>query len=296
MDDDGFGSGPVPIRLKMTVEGDRAILDFAGTAPQTNGGINAVAAITSSATRYVVRCMVEALLDTPLPAGGGSMSAVDLRLPPDSLVNASPPASVAAGNVETSQRITDVLLQAFGKALPEYAPALSQGTMNNITVGGIDPRTGQPFAYYETVGGGLGGAPQGPGLSGVHSHMSNSLNTPIEALEHAYPFQVAAYSIRRGSGGAGIHPGGDGLRRDIRLLTDGQVTLLSERRLQGPRGAAGGEDGSTGENILIRGETEKRLPGKVTFDALEGDIVSVRTPGGGGWGAVTDTESLPDRE
>ncbi len=296
MDDDGFGSGPVPIRLKMTVEGERAILDFAGTAPQTNGGINAVAAITSSATRYVVRCMVEALLDTPLPAGGGSMSAVDLRLPPDSLVNASPPASVAAGNVETSQRITDVLLQAFGKALPEHAPALSQGTMNNITVGGIDPRTGQPFAYYETVGGGLGGAPQGPGLSGVHSHMSNSLNTPIEALEHAYPFQVAAYSIRRGSGGAGIHSGGDGLRRDIRLLTDGQVTLLTERRLQGPRGASGGEDGSTGENILIRGDGEKQLPGKVTFDALEGDIVSIRTPGGGGWGAVTETESQPDGE
>jgi N-methylhydantoinase B len=290
MDDDGFGSGPVPIRLTMAVEGPRITLDFDGTAPQTHGGINAVAAITSSATRYVVRCMVEALLNTPLPAGGGSMSAVDLRLPPGSLVNASPPASVAAGNVETSQRITDVLLQAFAEALPELAPALSQGTMNNTTVGGLDPRTGEPFAYYETVGGGLGGAPQGPGLSGVHSHMSNSLNTPIEALEHAYPFRVAAYSIRRGSGGAGIHPGGDGLRRDIRLLTDGRVTLLTERRLQGPRGAAGGEDGSPGRNILIRGITEKELPGKITFDALEGDIVSIRTPGGGGWGKAGEQE------
>ena len=284
MDDDGFGSGPVPIRLAMEVNENRMVLDFHGTSPQTTGGINAVAAITSSATRYVVRCMVEALLGTPLPAGGGSMSAVELRLPPGSLVNASPPASVAAGNVETSQRITDVLLQAFGKALPELAPALSQGTMNNTTVGGPDPRTGETFAYYETVGGGMGAAPQGPGLSGVHSHMSNSLNTPIEALEHAYPFRVTHYSIRRGSGGKGIHQGGDGLRRDIELLTDGQVTLLTERRLQGPRGAGGGEDGAPGKNVLIRDGGEEELPGKVTFDARCGDTVSIRSPGGGGWG------------
>jgi N-methylhydantoinase B len=284
LDDDGFGSGPVPIRLAMMVTGDRMVLDFEGTAPQAVGGINAVAAITSSATRYVVRCMVEALLGTPLPAGGGSMTSVEMRLPPRSLVNASPPASVAAGNVECSQRITDVLLQAFGKALPEIAPALSQGTMNNTTMGGIDPRTGDTFAYYETVGGGLGAAPQGPGLSGVHSHMSNSLNTPVEALEHAYPFRVTHYSIRRGSGGAGINQGGDGLRRDIQLLVDGQVTLLTERRLQGPRGAGGGEDGAPGENVLIRNGVEEKLPGKVTFDALAGDVISVRSPGGGGWG------------
>jgi N-methylhydantoinase B len=228
--------------------------------------------------------MVEALLETPLPAGGGSMSAVEMKLPPDSVVNASLPASVAAGNVETSQRITDVLLQAFWKALPELAPALSQGTMNNTTVGGTDPRTGLPFAYYETVGGGLGGAPQGPGLSGVHSHMSNSLNTPVEALEHAYPFRVTHYGIRHGSGGPGRHPGGDGLRRDIQLLTPGRVTLLSERRLHGPRGNAGGGDGAKGENVLMRNGEEESLPGKVTFDALEGDIVSIRSPGGGGWG------------
>lgn len=212
------------------------------------------------------------------------MSAVEMRLPPGSLVNASPPASVAAGNVETSQRITDVLLEVFEQALPEFAPALSQGTMNNTTVGGVDSRTGQAFAYYETVGGGLGAAPQGDGLSGVHSHMSNSLNTPVEALEHAYPFRVVHYSIRRGSGGSGAHTGGDGLRRDIQLLTPGRVTLLSERRTQGPRGVAGGEDGATGENILIRDGVEERLPGKVTFDAREGDVISIRSPGGGGWG------------
>jgi len=284
MDDDGFGSGPVPIRVAMEVAGDRMVLDFEGTAPQATGGINAVAAITSSATRYVVRCIVEALLGTPLPAGGGSMGSVELRLPHGSLVNAHLPASVAAGNVECSQRITDVLLQAFGQALPEIAPALSQGTMNNTTVGGPDPRTGSHFAYYETVGGGLGAAPQGPGLSGVHSHMSNSLNTPVEALEHAYPFRVTHYGIRRGSGGDGVHRGGDGLRRDIQLLGPGQVTLLSERRLQGPRGTQGGEDGAPGENVLIRSGEERPLPGKVTFHAEAGDIVSVRSPGGGGWG------------
>jgi N-methylhydantoinase B len=285
MDDDGFGSDPVPIRVTMTVAGSHMVLDFEGTAPQAAGGINAVAAITSSAVRYVVRCMVEALLGTPLPAGGGSMSSVELRLPARSLVNAALPASVAAGNVECSQRITDVLLQAFGEALPTLAPALSQGTMNNTTVGGIDPRTGESFAYYETVGGGMGAAPQGPGLSGVHSHMSNSLNTPVEALEHAYPFRVTHYSIRRGSGGRGVHHGGDGLRRDIQLLGDGRVTLLSERRVQGPRGASGGEDGAPGENVLVRDGKEARLPGKVTFDALAGDIISVRSPGGGGWGS-----------
>ncbi|MFO8173935.1 MAG: hydantoinase B/oxoprolinase family protein [Longimicrobiales bacterium] len=297
MDDDGFGSGPVPIRVAMEVSGDRMVLDFEGTSPQAAGGINAVAAITSSAVRYVVRCMVEALLETPLPAGGGSMGSVALRLPHGSLVNARLPASVAAGNVETSQRITDVLLQAFGQALPEIAPALSQGTMNNTTVGGPDPRTGESFAYYETVGGGLGAAPQGPGLSGVHSHMSNSLNTPVEALEHAYPFRVTHYGIRRGSGGGGMHRGGDGLRRDIQLLGPGRVTLLSERRLRGPRGARGGEDGAPGENVLIRDGREEALPGKVTFDAEAGDIVSVRSPGGGGWGReATATSSSSSRE
>lgn len=212
------------------------------------------------------------------------MRAVELRLPQGSLVNARPPASVAAGNVETSQRITDVLLEVFAQALPDLAPALSQGTMNNTTVGGIDPRNGESFAYYETVGGGLGAARQGPGLSGVHSHMSNSLNTPVEALEHAYPFRVTHYGIRPGSGGAGLQSGGDGLRRDIQLLAPGRVTLLTERRSRGPRGMAGGEDGAPGENILLREGREEKLPGKVTFDALSGDIVSVRSPGGGGWG------------
>jgi N-methylhydantoinase B len=289
MEDDGFGHGPVPVRVTLHVEPGRLVVDFEGTGSQTPGGINAVGAITASATRYVLRCVVEALLGELLPAGGGSMSAVQLRMPKGSLVDANPPASVAAGNVETSQRITDVLILAFGRALPHLMPALSQGTMNNLTVGGVDPRTGDIFAYYETMGGGMGGGPGGPGLSGVHSHMSNSLNTPVEALEHAYPFQVVEYSIRRGTGGGGVHPGGDGLRRDIRLLGESEITILSERRIGGPAGAASGGPGTPGENVLIRKGIEERLPGKVTFRALAGDTVSIRSPGGGGWGAPSSS-------
>lgn len=288
MDDDGFGSGPVPIRVTLTVRGDGMVVDFTGSAPQVPGGINAVSAITSSAVRYVVRCVVQALLGEDVPAGGGSMVGVQLVLPPQSVVNASPPRSVAAGNVETSQRITDVLIRAFAQALPEVLPALSQGTMNNTTIGGVDPRSGEPFAYYETVGGGMGAGPDGPGLSAVHTHMSNSLNTPVEALEHAYPFRVTHYSIRRGSGGGGLHRGGDGLRRDIMLLTDSQVTLLSERRERAPSGAQGGADGSTGQNVVIRGDDESVVSGKVTLDAESGDVISIRSPGGGGWGIATD--------
>jgi len=284
IEDDGFGSGPIPIRATLTVRGGAATIDFEGTSPQVPGGVNAVAAITWSAVRYAVRCVLERLLGEALPAGGGSMSSITLRLPAGSLVNARPPASVAAGNVETSQRITDVLLRAFGAALPDVIPALSQGTMNNTTVGGTDPRTGKAFAYYETVGGGMGAGPDGPGLSGVHVHMSNSLNTPIEALEHAYPFRITHYAIRRGSGGAGHHRGGDGLRRDLEILGPARVALLCERRARGPSGARGGADGAPGENVLIRGGTERALDGKVTFWAEAGDVISIRSPGGGGWG------------
>ncbi len=291
LEDDGFGSGPVPIKVALTVRGAELHIDFTGTSPQVPGGINAVPAITSSATRYVVRCVVEALLGEPLPAGGGSMSAVTLLLPEASLVNAVLPASVAAGNVETSQRITDVLIRAFGIALPQLMPALSQGTMNNTTIGGIDPRNGKAFAYYETVGGGMGAGPTGPGLSAVHCHMSNSLNTPVEALEHAYPYRVTQYSIRRGSGGAGLHRGGDGLRRDLMLLGPARVALLCERRTTGPSGAQGGGDGAPGENVLIRDGVEEHLPGKVTFSARAGDVISIRSPGGGGWGVAPGVTS-----
>lgn len=286
IEDDGFGSGRLPIRATLEVAGSEVRIDFEGTSAQVPGGVNAVSAITASATRYVVRCVVEGLLDEPLPAGGGSMSSVTMRLPERSLVNAGLPASVAAGNVETSQRITDVLFRAFAAALPELMPALSQGTMNNTTVGGIDPRSGAPFAYYETVGGGMGAGPGRAGLSGVHVHMSNSLNTPIEALEHAYPFRITRYEIRRGSGGEGAFRGGDGLRRDLQVLGPARVALLSERRTVGPAGARGGGDGAPGQNVLIRAGVEQPLAGKATFSVEAGDIVSVRSPGGGGWGKL----------
>jgi N-methylhydantoinase B len=285
MEDDGFESGPVTLRVRLEVEGHGLRVDLRETDDQVPGGINAVAAITSSAVRYVVRCVVEDLLGETLPAGGGTMTSVALELREGSLVHARPPASVAAGNVETSQRITDVLLRAFGAALPGRIPALSQGTMNNTTVGGTDPRTGESYAYYETVGGGMGAGPGGAGLSGVHVHMSNSLNTPVEALEHAYPFRVERYAIRRGTGGGGENRGGEGLVRDLRLLGDARVTLLAERRERGPAGAEGGEAGAPGANVLVREGVETHLPGKVTFEARSGDVVSVRSPGGGGWGS-----------
>jgi len=284
LEDDGFGNGPLWIRLSLHISPQGITADFTGSAPQTSGGVNAVASITVSCVRYVVRCIAEAVLGQSLPAGGGAMSALNVITPEGSIVNALPPASVAAGNVETSQRITDVLFAAFAQALPDIVLADSQGTMNNLTLGGIDPRSGLPFAYYETMGGGMGASPSSDGLSGVHVHMSNSLNTPIEALEHAYPVRITHYSLRRGSGGAGAHRGGDGIRRDIHLLTDMDVSILSERRTIPPHGVQGGASGAPGENIVVRPNGETALPSKTTFRASKDDVLSVRSPGGGGCG------------
>jgi N-methylhydantoinase B len=284
LEDDGFGNGPLRIAAQVRVHGDGVIVDFEGSAPQTEGGVNAVASITESAVRYVIRCIAETLLGQSLPAGGGNMDCVQIRMPERSIVNASAPASVAAGNVETSQRITDVLLAAFAEALPAIMPAQSQGTMNNLTLGGTDPRSNAPFAYYETMGGGMGASPKGAGLSGVHVHMSNSLNTPIEALEHAYPVRIVHYSLRRGSGGAGRLNGGDGIRRDVELLADADVSLLSERRVSGPRGINGGHDGAAGANLLLSAKGEETLPAKATFRLPAGAVLSLRSPGGGGCG------------
>ena len=287
LEDDGTGAGPLPIRVRIRIQDDLAEVDFAGSAPQAAGGVNAVEAITASATRYALRVVVEQLLDQPLPAGGGDMEALRLVVPPGTVVGARPPASVAAGNVETSQRITDVLLLALAEAVPEVAAAQSQGTMNNLTVGGIDPRTGEPFTYYETMAGGMAGGAAGPGLSAVHVHMTNSLNTPVEALEHAYPMRVRQYAIRRGTGGSGAHRGGDGLRRDLELLTDCDSSLLTERRSTAPSGLAGGGPGARGQNVLIRNGSEQDLPAKATLRARSGDVISVRSPGGGGWGSAS---------
>jgi N-methylhydantoinase B len=285
MDGDGIGEEPVRIAVAVTVGGEEMTVDFAGTSPQCSGNINAVAAITESAVRDVLRCVAEATLGTPLAAGGGAMPAVRIEMPAASMVNAQPPAAVAAGNVETSQRIVDVVFQALGGALPDLIPACSSGTMNNFTLGGLDA-AGEPFAYYETVAGGMGANRERDGLSGVHTHMTNSLNTPVEALEHAIPVRVRHYSLRRDTGGQGARRGGDGLRRDVELLTAARVTVLSERRAYAPGGAAGGSPGAHGENLLCRAGAWLGLAGKFTTEAEAGDIISIRTPGGGGWGSA----------
>jgi len=286
LDDDGAGSGPVRIAVALTFQRSAAgrpvvTVDFTGSSPQVAGSINAVDAITYSACFYVFRC----LLQEDVPAAAGLMRPVRMIAPAGTVVNARPPAAVAGGNVETSQRIVDVLLRALTKAMPERVPAGSSGTMNNLTIGGLDGRTGEPFAYYETIAGGMGARPDRPGVSGVHTHMTNSLNTPAEALEYAYPLRVTQYSLRKGSGGAGKFRGGDGIVRELELLADAEVTLLADRRSRGPYGLQGGDDGSPGRTEIVQhdGRTEI-LPGKTSVRVKKGTRVRVESPGGGGWG------------
>lgn len=281
MDDDGMGTGPVRIQVRIGVAGSSARVDFSGSDPQVRGSINAVYAITASVAFYVFRTLVEE--DIPSTAGG--MRPLRIVAPEGSIVNARPPAAVCAGNVETSQRIVDVLYRCLALALPGKIPAASQGTMNNITFGGADPRTGRSFAYYETVAGGMGARPGMDGLSGVHTHMTNSMNTPVEALEYAYPVRVREYGLRRGSGGRGQWRGGDGIVREIGFLTPVDLTILSDRRTRAPYGLAGGESGRAGRNTRRRADgSGRRLPGKVTIRLGEGEALRIETPGGGGWG------------
>lgn len=280
LDNDGIGEAPVPIQAAITLDGERAVVDFSGSAPQTAGSLNAVYAITLSAVYYVFRC----LLELDVPNNSGCLAPIELIAPEGTVVNARHPAPVAGGNVETSQRIVDVLLGALAQAAPERIPAASQGTMNNTLIGGWDSRREKPFTYYETIGGGFGAAPDGPGISATHSHMTNTLNTPVEALEYAYPFRVLRYAIRDGSGGAGKYLGGDGIVREILLQADAQVSLLTERRQSQPYGLHGGQPGASGRNLLIREGETTDLPDKGTFDLQAGDILSIRTPGGGGFG------------
>ena len=280
LDDDGISDVPIPIKVSIKIEAHNAAVDFSGSAPQQKGSVNAVYAITLSAVYYVFRC----LLSAGVPNNSGSLRPIQVIAPEGSVVNATHPAPVAGGNVETSQRITDVLLGALSQAVPDKIPAASQGTMNNTLIGGVDPRNNRSFTYYETICGGMGARPGKDGAAAIHTHMTNTLNTPIEALEFAYPLQVMCYKIREGTGGSGQFTGGDGVQRDIKLLTEAQATQLSDRRKTKPYGLAGGQDGSLGENILIRDGKETRLPAKGTFDVKTGDILSVRTPGGGGFG------------
>ena len=278
LDDDGLSRTPVKIcvTLRPNPRDRRLEVDFTGSAAQVPTSLNAVAAITYSATFYVLRC----LLPEEAAPTAGLMRPVKLILPESSVVNAKLPAAVAGGNVETSQRITDVLLKALAQILPDRIPAASSGTMNNLTIGGTDPRTGQLFAYYETIAGGSGARPNGNGVAGVHTHMTNSLNTPVEALEYAYPFRVRRYGYRKDSGGSGKFHGGDGIIREIELLSDAQVTMLADRRVTGPYGLQGGGSGETGRTML-NGE---ELPGKCNVQAKPGSVLRIETPGGGGFG------------
>jgi N-methylhydantoinase B len=300
LDNDGITDKPIKIAVTVTMRQKQRIrrqergpsvprrrprpvvtVDFSGSDPQVEGSVNAVEAITFSACFYVFRC----LLAEDVPATAGLMRPIQVIAPEGTIVNARPPAAVAGGNVETSQRIVDVLLRALAQAVPDRIPAAASGTMNNLTIGGIDSRTGDAFAYYETIAGGMGARPDRVGVSGVHTHMTNSLNTPAEALEYAYPLRVRQYSLREASGGNGKHRGGDGIVREIEVLTDCEVTLLSDRREYGPWGLSGGGDGARGTASVIRLDgSADALPGKFSTRLRKGERIRIETPGGGGWG------------
>jgi len=279
LDDDGYSNDPVRIAVRIEIKGDHADVDFSGSAPQVRGPINAVEAITVSAVYYVFRCLIR----TSVPASWGILQPITVTAPLGTVVNARPPAAVAGGNVETSQRIVDTVLRALSKT-GASVPAASQGTMNNLTIGGTDWRTGKQFAYYETVAGGMGARPGLDGIDGIHTHMTNSLNTPAEAMEYSYPMRVRRYAIRRGSGGGGQFRGGDGIVREVELLTDARVTILSDRRKTRPYGLNRGEPGAAGRTVLINSHGELVLGGKESVHAKAGDRIRIESPGGGGWG------------
>ena len=285
---DGQREYRIPIKVKITVAGSHMTVDFTGSAPQVAGNMNAVEPIVHSATWYCVRV----LMQDDVPVNHGCFQPVTVITPPHSLLNPDFPAAVAAANVETSQRIVDVVLGALAQALPDRVPAASQGTMNNVTFGGIldgqvfDCAQGRPFVFYETIGGGHGAGPLGDGLSGRHSHMTNTRNTPVEALEYGLPVRVVEYALREGSGGVGRYRGGDGIRRTFEFLSSATVTINSERRTYAPYGLQGGQPGRVGVNRVIRDGAETVVGAKVTMQVNPGDRVVIETPGGGGWGGL----------
>ncbi len=274
------GSRKLPIQVAVTIQHDSAVVDFTGSSPQVDGPVNANLAVTTAAAMYVFRC----LITEEVPFTAGILRPIRMVAPEGSIVNARPPAAMAAGNVETSQRITDVILGALAQAAPERIPAASCGTMNNLSLGG-NRADGSPFAYYETIAGGMGASSNGAGHSAVHTHMTNSWNTPVEAFEQQYPLRIERYSVRRNSGGRGRHHGGDGIVREFRFLAPAEVTVLSDRREIGPYGLNGGGSGEVGRNTLLRsGQKPVVLPGKTRFDIAANDVLRIETPGGGGWG------------
>lgn len=276
MDDDGLGHTDISIQACVNVSGDNIHVDFTGTAEQVEGNINCPLSVAAAAVFYVFRC----LMPSQTPACAGSFRPITLSAPEGCLLNARRPAAVAAGNVETSTRVVDVLLGALAQAIPDQIPAASHGSMNNLAMGSVDPN--HPWDYYETIGGGMGGGPRYAGVSGVQTHMTNTLNTPVEVLEMRFPIQVTKYCLRRGSGGAGKQSGGDGLVREFRFLQPAQVTLLTERRRHYPWGLKQGEAGKKGVNLY----NNEQLPGKVSLKVNAGDTLTIETPGGGGFGVI----------
>lgn len=274
MDDDGLGAENIKIQLALTIQSGAVLADFSGTSPQVKGNINCPLSVVAAAVYYVFRCLMPA----NTPACFGVYRRLEIKAPIGSLVNAVKPAAVAAGNVETSTRLVDVVMGALAKAIPDQIPAASHGSMNNVAMGVKTKKAS--WNYYETIGGGMGGGALHAGLSGVQTHMTNTLNTPIESLEMHYPVRIERYQIRTGSGGAGRHKGGDGLVREMSFLQPAQVTLLTERRQYQPWGLSGGKNGALGENQL----NGKALPGKVSVDVKAGDRLTIKTPGGGGYG------------
>ncbi|ERH07022.1 MAG: N-methylhydantoinase B/acetone carboxylase, alpha subunit [Halonotius sp. J07HN4] len=281
LEGDGVTDDDIAIEVAVTIDGAVISVDFTGTADQVAGNLNAPLAVAKSAVYFVIR----SLTDPEIPPNHGCYEPVTVTAPVGCLLNPTPPAAVVGGNVETSQRVTDVVFLALAGAAPDRVPAQGQGTMNNLIIGG----RGGEFAYYETIGGGFGGRADGDGMDGVQVGMTNTLNTPVEALEAEYPLRVDRYALRSGSGGDGAYRGGLGLERRLCVQQDATVSLLTERRRNAPNGVNGGKPGATGENLLeLPDEPEKSLPAKTTIDVPAGSVITVRTPGGGGHGDPGD--------
>ncbi|MFQ5477187.1 MAG: hydantoinase B/oxoprolinase family protein [Candidatus Binatia bacterium] len=287
LDGDGTGTENIRIALNLTVKGRELLVDFRDSDDQVQGPMNANLAVTTSAVFYVVAC----LAGGAVPANRGMMKPVTIRTRAGSVVDCRYPAAVAGGNVETSQRIVDVLIKALAQAIPERMPAASAGSMTNIALGGHDSTRGRFFSYYETVAGGAGAGPTGPGCSAIQTHMTNTLNTPVEVLECYYPLKVLHYRLRRASGGRGLHRGGNGIDRKLEVLVPAELTLIGERRAAAPWGLAGGENGSPGRDTLTQRKRSRRLEAKSMVRLAAGDQLRVQTPGGGGWGKPSDKKN-----
>lgn len=281
LDDDGSGNEMIPLKVDIVIKDEKVSVDFRGSSPQVSGCLNAPLSVTTAAVVYCFQC----LASQELPLNSGPLQLLDIIVDEDSILNAKYPAAVVGGNVETSQRVVDLVFGALSKAIPDKIQAASSGTMNNVTFGGHDKVSGSEFAYYETIAGGMGARKGIDGEDAVQTHMTNTLNTPVEAIERELPVRIRSYSVRYGSGGNGRYKGGNGIIREYEFLTDAQVSIITERRKNLPYGISGGEPGKSGRNILYSDSGYTELPPKASFDVQRGNVLRIETPGGGGWGS-----------